>query len=64
MLILKPTKNGRGQLHIFQYTCFQSFQIHQPEIMHRFEHTNHDNHQGFLVLILQILSEHANSLYQ
>ena len=29
-----------------------------------FEHTNHGNHQVFLVLIFQTLFEHVCSLYQ
>ena len=45
-------KNEQGRVHIFQYICLNSFQIHQEAIMYHFEHTNHDNHHGFLVLIL------------
>ena len=45
-------KNEQDRVHIFQYICLNSFQIPQEAIMYRFEHTNHDNHHGFLVLIL------------
>ena len=46
---LVQTRNERDQVHIFQYTCFESFQIHLQAIMYRFEHTSHDNHIGISI---------------
>ena len=45
----RADKNKLDQVHIFQYTCFQSLQIHLQVIMYRFEHTNRGNHRDFLI---------------
>ena len=42
MLILMQEKNNQGQVHMFQDTYFESFQMHQLTIMHSFEDANHD----------------------
>ena len=43
MLILELKKrNSQNQTHIFQYTNFESSQIHQLRIMQHFETTNRD----------------------
>ena len=38
----------QDQVHIFQDTYFESYQIHQVTIMYGFEHTNHDIPPNFL----------------
>ena len=35
-------RNQAGSANIFQDIYFESSPIHQPKIIYRFEHTNHD----------------------
>ena len=61
MVIQVQAQNIRDQVHIYQDTYFQNFQIHLQAIMYHFERISHDIHRDYLFQIHPILFEPAHN---
>ena len=57
LIILVQKENEQGQIHIFQDTKFESYQVHQLTIMYCFGHTNHD------ILLIFFISKSLQTLF-